>query len=131
MIFINSKKVLLASWGFVFAYSFVNLLPMTAQDYPNCESAMNGIEYKRCVYEEFQRADKVLNSVWKQVVSRLSGNEKEQLIDEQLAWIKERDDICTRENPDWTKSTWYRASMQKCLGRVTVQRTETLKGYLR
>jgi uncharacterized protein YecT (DUF1311 family) len=130
----TKKKVLFSYLGITFASFFVHLLPMTAQSQPDCQLEMDrghSIEYKRCVYLEYQRADNVLNSVWKQVVSQLSKNEKERLIDEQIAWIKESDDICKKENPDWTKSTWVRAALQRCVARVTIQRTRILRGYLK
>lgn len=132
--FMTKKKVLFGSLGITFACFFVNLLPMTAQSQPDCQLEMdkgNSIEYKRCVYLEYQRADNILNSVWKQVVSQLNENERERLIDEQIVWIKKRDEICERENPNWKKSTWVRAALQKCVARVTMQRTRILRGYLR
>jgi uncharacterized protein YecT (DUF1311 family) len=91
----------------------------------------NEIERKRCARLAYESSDRELNSVWKQVISQLSGNQKERLIDRQLLWIKERDAICDRETQIKEQGSGYRVFLNTCLRRVTIERTEVLKGYLR
>jgi uncharacterized protein YecT (DUF1311 family) len=130
---INKNKVLLTSLGFMLTCSFGAVLPMSAQNQPNCESPSRTSQatYGTCVAVEYERADKKLNSVWKQVISQLSGDAKERLIDRQLAWIDERDAICDRETQDSKRGMGYRIFLNLCLRRVTIERTEVLRGYLR
>ena len=133
MDFVVSRKAIFASWGFVLTCSLINILPVSAQDQLNCESPsrISQARYGTCVALEYERADKELNSVWKQVISQLSGETKERLIDRQLAWIDERDAVCDRETEDRRRGMGYHIFLNLCLRRETIERTEVLRGYLR
>ncbi len=135
MSFIGNKNALFVSLGILFTYSFVNILPVSAQYRLNCESASvtSQAGYGTCVGLEYKRADKELNAVWKQVISQMSGDEKERLIDQQLAWIDERDATCDKETRSIRENggNGYHIFLNLCLRRLTIDRTEILRGYLR
>lgn len=130
-----NRKVLFGSFGFMLVCSLGAILPVSAQNQPNCESPSRTSQatYGTCVALEYERADKELNSVWKQVISQLSGDAKERLIDRQLAWIDERDATCDNETRSIRENggNGYHIFLNLCLRRVTIQRTEVLRGYLR
>ena len=129
--FINRNKVLLTSLGFMLTCFSGTILPLSAQDRTNCSQQDSQIAVRRCMRLAYEKADRELNSVWKEVISQLSGNEKERLIDRQLAWIEYRDATCDKETQGNRGGTGYRYFLNNCLRRVTVERTEVLRGYLR
>ncbi|BBC25565.1 lysozyme inhibitor LprI family protein [Pseudanabaena sp. ABRG5-3] len=131
MNFINNNKVLPTSLGFMLTCFLGAVLPLSAQERTNCARANSGVEQQRCARLAYEKADRELNSVWKDVISQLSGNEKERLIDRQLAWINERDATCDRETQDNRRGSGYRIFLNSCLRRVTIERTEFLREYLR
>ena len=131
MDFVLRKKDLLISLGVMLTCALGAVLPVSAQDRTNCARGNSGVEQQRCARLAYEKADRELNSVWKEVISQFSGNEKERLIDRQLAWIDERDATCDRETQDNRRGSGYRIFLNDCLRRVTIERTEVLRGYLR
>ena len=134
MNFINKNKVLLTSLGFMLTYFSGAISPLSAQDDTSCVKPMYQAQMQRCARLAYEKSDRELNAVWKKVISQLSGNEKERLIDRQLAWIDERDAICDRETQDSRYSrqgSGYRTFLNSCLRRVTIERTEVLRRYLK
>ena len=129
--FINRNKVLLTSLGFMLTCFSGAVSPLSAQDDTSCVKSMYQVQRQRCARLAYEKSDRELNSVWKKVISQLSGNEKERLIDRQLAWIDERDATCDRETQDNRRGSGYRIFLNDCLRRVTIERTEVLRGYLR
>ncbi len=132
--FINNKKVLFGSFWGIFAFSFVSILPVSAQQYQlSCDDrrSLSGVQMQTCARLAYEKADGELNLVWKQVISQLSGDAKERLIDRQLAWIEKRDSVCDDETRVNRGGSGYRIFLNDCLRRVTIERTEFLRDYLR
>ena len=107
------------------------VLPVSAQEQTNCLRPDSGIAERRCARLAYEKADRELNAVWKEVISELSDNEKERLIDRQLTWIENRDIACDKETEDSRRGSGYRVCLNNCLRRVTNERTKFLRGYLR
>ena len=131
MDFVVSKKALPVSLGLILTCYLGAVLPVSAQDRTNCARGNSGVEQQRCARLAYEKADRELNSVWKEVISELSGNEKERLIDRQLVWIENRDITCDKETEGNRRGSGYRVFLNNCLRRVTTERTEFLRGYLR
>ena len=133
MKFKDNNHILSTSLCFIFASSFGNILSASAQNQPNCVRPSTTIEYNVCARLAYERADRELNTVWRQVISQLGSNEKERLIDRQLAWIEERDSTCDRETEISRRAgaSGYRGFLNDCLRRVTMERTQVLRRYLR
>ncbi|MEA5489447.1 MULTISPECIES: lysozyme inhibitor LprI family protein [Pseudanabaena] len=131
MNFTNKNKFLLISLGFMLTCFTQLVSPLSAQDDTSCVKPRYQVQMQRCARLAYEKADRELNSVWKEVISQLSGNEKERLIDRQLAWIDERDATCDRETQNNMRGSGYRIFLNDCLRRVTIERTEVLRGYLR
>ena len=129
--FVLRKKDLLISLGVILTCSVGAVLPVSAQEQTNCLRPDSGIAERRCARLAYEKADRELNAVWKEVISELSDNEKERLIDRQLAWIENRDITCDKETEDNRRGSGYRVFLNNCLKRVTTERTEFLRGYLR
>ena len=134
MNFINKNIVLLTSLGFMLTCFWGAVSPLSAQDDTSCVKMITQSQMQRCSRLAYEKSDRELNAVWKKVISQLSGNQKERLIDRQLAWIDERDAICDKEmqNSRYGRDgSAYRTVLNLCLSRVTTERTDVLRGYLR
>ena len=129
--FVLRNKDLLISLGAILTCSVGAVLPVSAQEQTNCLRPDSGIAERRCARLAYEKADRELNAVWKEVISELSDNEKERLIDRQLAWIENRDITCDKETEGNRRGSGYRVFLNNCLKRVTTERTEFLRGYLR
>ncbi len=129
MDFVGRKKALFAS--IMLTCSLGTVLPVSAQELINCLRPDSGIAERRCARLAYEQADRELNAVWKEVISGLTGNEKERLIDRQLAWIEYRDSTCDKETQVNRRGSGYRVFLNNCLRRITIERTEVLRGYLR
>ncbi|WP_293356049.1 MULTISPECIES: lysozyme inhibitor LprI family protein [unclassified Microcoleus] len=89
--------------------------PQTTPQINNCGAAL------------YRQADRRLNEVYKQVISKLNRRDRENLIDEQLAWIQRRDASC--KDPGRT-GTSYPGVRDACLASETDKRTAELEKYL-
>jgi len=71
--------------------------------------------------EEFASADKEINLVYKDLMKKLSPGVKSELKNEQIAWIKEKENKCNAETSD--------VNRLNCLIKMTTERTSQLKIY--
>jgi uncharacterized protein YecT (DUF1311 family) len=98
-----------------------------AQPQANCSNPTSNIEYKFCAYQDYRAADKRLNQVYQQITASLSGEEKQRLVEAQLAWIKFRDANCNFEVYRSLGGTGYGGFLSNCLERMTKARTVELQ----
>jgi uncharacterized protein YecT (DUF1311 family) len=89
------------------------------------------IEINRCLRLNYEVADKKLNKVYQQVMSKLSRQERSKLIKVQRQWIKTRDRQCDREVSINRGGTGYSGFLNQCLERKTRQRTAELESMLK
>lgn len=95
-----------------------------------CKNATTTPEINQCARQEFEAADKRLNQLYRQLMTRLQGSPKrEQLVNAQLAWIKYRDAACNFER--WDGGTGEAYSYTFCRARITRQRNTDLENYLK
>lgn len=93
-------------------------------------SGSSQVEIIRCTRIRYEAADKRLNQVYQQVRAQMNPQEKEALIDQQLAWIQSRDRQCDMETADSRGGSGYRGFLNECLERVTRSRTAELENWL-
>lgn len=96
----------------------------------NCQNPTSNVEYKECAYRAYQAADRRLNQVYQQVISTLSGEEKQKLIDAEISWIKFRDLHCEFEVYKNRGGSGYGGFLSECLEQVTKERTAQLESFL-
>jgi uncharacterized protein YecT (DUF1311 family) len=96
----------------------------------DCSKAVSTPELKYCAEQSYKAADKRLNQVYQKVISTLSSEPKQKLIDAQLAWIEFRDNNCSFETYGSRDGTAYQIFWSGCLERLTKQRTTDLEEYL-
>jgi uncharacterized protein YecT (DUF1311 family) len=97
----------------------------------NCNNPGSNVEYKECAHRAYEQADRRLNQVYQQLRSKLSGAERKQLADAELAWIQFRDQNCSFEVYPSRGGTGYGGFLSECLERMTKQRTTDLQRYLK
>jgi uncharacterized protein YecT (DUF1311 family) len=95
-----------------------------------CENATNTIEINRCLRLRYEASDKRLNQVYKQLMSKLSRQQRSTLIKIQRQWIKSRDQDCNLEVSINRGGTGYSGFLNQCFERKTRQRTAELQSRL-
>ena len=96
---------------------------------PNCDNVGSNVEYKECQHRAYAAADRKLNQVYQKISSRLSGEEKQKLINAQLAWIKFRDSNCDFEVYGSRRGSGYSGFLSECLERMTNTRIKELEDW--
>lgn len=102
-----------------------------AQRQPNCNNAQTDIEIKECIRLRYEAADRRLNEVYKQLIAKLSREERSLLSEAQKGWIQLKENNCDFEVYGSRGRTGYRGFLNECLERMTQQRTAELEKYLR
>lgn len=124
-------QAFLSGVAFSSTLSFLGIGSISAQPQVNCANPTSNIEYKECAHRDYLAADRQLNQVYKQIISSLKGEEKQQLIGAQLAWIKFRDTNCSFEVYRNLGGTGYGGFLSNCLERTTKARTKELQDWRR
>ncbi len=96
----------------------------------NCNNPRSTVEEKYCAGIAYEAVDKKLNQVYQQLKSKLTGTEKQRLVESQLAWIKYRDTTCDFETYSSRDGTGYGVFLNECLQRITQERTNDLRQYI-
>src|ERR1041385_9267042 len=96
-----------------------------------CADAQSQAEMNICWGKEYKAADARLNEAYRQFMSKLDDEEKAQLKNAQLAWLKYRDANC-----DFVADQYKGGSIRPmiaaiCLADVTNNRTTELKAQLK
>ncbi|NJK68103.1 MAG: DUF1311 domain-containing protein [Richelia sp. CSU_2_1] len=96
----------------------------------NCDRPQGDVEVRACIRLRYEIADQKLNEVYKQLMAKLSKEERSILSEAQLGWIQQRDKTCEFEVYQNRGGTGYQGFLNECLGRSTKQRTAELEKYL-
>jgi len=98
-----------------------------------CNQPQTQTQISNCA-ATYKEADRRLNEVYKQVISKLNRRDREKLIDEQLAWLQRRDPTCKNKVLSTERVTetasLYPTYLNGCLETLTQQRTAELEKYL-
>ena len=92
-----------------------------------CAEAQNQADMNNCYVSEYKKADAKLNQVYRQLVSMLDDEEKSQLKEAQLAWLKYRDANCDFVGDQYKGGSLRPTIHAICLARVTSDRSTELK----
>jgi uncharacterized protein YecT (DUF1311 family) len=95
-----------------------------------CNNLNSQADINNCAAARYRQADRRLNEVYKQVISKLNQRDREKLIDEQLAWIRGRDASCKDQGRVGPTGSAYPGVRDACLAGETDQRTAELEKYL-
>jgi uncharacterized protein YecT (DUF1311 family) len=95
---------------------------MNEKDSP-CANVVVTAELTKCLSDARDRADTKLNSVYKEIRSRLEGAEAESLTKTQRLWIQYRDANCSAERDLYEGGTGKYTVYFACLESLTRGRT--------
>lgn len=109
----------------LFTGLLVLLLPLTGMA-QNCANPISQADMNRCAASEHASADKELNKVYNAYRARLDEEQKKQLRDAQLAWIRFRDLNCAFESSGVKGGSAYPMVLSGCLAGVTRARVKQL-----
>jgi uncharacterized protein YecT (DUF1311 family) len=119
--------------SFLFSALVVSLacMPVVAQhmNAPRvpCNKPSSTVEEAGCFARASDAADKELNSLYAQVRSVLSPEERGDLLEAQRAWLKYRDLTCTAEYKLYGGGTGGPVTQMACLAAITEERIATLR----
>ena len=101
------------------------LLPMAAFANSNCDKPVNDFDGLYCLNKVYGEADKELNQKYGQLAPLLDAQGKAALKQGQLAWMKDRNSQCSRQD-----ETGFLVNLG-CATRKTVARVEFLQSRIR
>ena len=78
----------------------------------------------------YKKVDKELNLVYKQVIGKMSEQEKTNLKTAQRKWIKMKESSCTKEAAEYEGGSMYAMIYHDCLAIKTKKRITELKKML-
>lgn len=103
---------LLSASGFAFANSA-------------CDTPKNDFDGLYCLNKVYQEADKELNENYKKLSAKLDADGKKKLKSGQLAWIQNRNESCSKAEPDR-----FYVDLQ-CASSTTISRAQFLQNRFR
>ena len=109
---------------FAFALAGFCAAPSWADD---CANAMDQFTLNQCAAADYASQDKRLNQLYSDYRKRLECEQKQQLKDVQLAWIKYRDLACAFESGAVEGGSAYPMVMNGCLSAKTSSRADELE----
>ena len=109
--------------------SMLMMLLISSSSFADCKKPMSQWEMNECADLEYKEADKELNDVYKQLMSKLNASEKEKLKIEQRKWIVFRDDSAKESILD-ISGTMASGIYSSSLAHHTKNRIKELKSLL-
>lgn len=106
--------------------------PRSNNDHPpevftNCDNAQTQTELNLCAQLSFQKADQELNSIYKQLLSLLSKEDKALVIEAQRQWIAYRDAHCKFYEKMYAGGSMLTMVLANCKETTTQSRINELK----
>ena len=98
----------------------------------DCANAQDQATMNACAGKDFDKADKALNDVYRQINARLKDDAatKKLLVDAQKSWIAFRDSECTFQSSASVGGSIYPLLVANCRTGLTNDRVKQLKAYL-
>lgn len=104
---------------------FALLTPLLASANSNCDKPVNNFDGLYCLNKVYIEADKELNARYKELMPFLDSSGKAALKRGQLAWIKQRNNECSRQEGDD-----FFVNLD-CATKQTIERAQFLQNRLR
>lgn len=117
------KKLILATL-------FVSVTGHTAQNHV-CGKFATQSQINQCTYQEMKKADARLGKVYNAYMKRLPPAEKAQLKNDELAWIKRKEQACQVEGTDYERGSMQSMVISMCLEEKANQRIVELNRMMK
>lgn len=92
--------------------------------------AQTQLEMNDDAIRAYEKVDKELNLVYKQVIGKMSEQEKTKIKTAQRKWIKMKESSCTKEAAEYEGGSMYAMIYHDCLAIKTKKRITELKKML-
>jgi uncharacterized protein YecT (DUF1311 family) len=92
--------------------------------------AQTQLEMNDDAIRAYEKVDKELNLVYKQVIGKMSEQEKTKIKTAQRKWIKMKESSCTKEAAEYEGGSMYAMIYHDCLAIKTKKRISELKKIL-
>ena len=92
--------------------------------------AQTQLEMNDDAIRAYEKVDKELNLVYKQVIGKMSEQEKTKIKTAQRKWIKMKESSCTKEAAEYEGGSMYPMIYHDCLAIKTKKRLTELKKML-
>jgi uncharacterized protein YecT (DUF1311 family) len=76
---------------------------------PSCDMALPEAELTRCLSRDLREADKNLNQAYRNLLSKVTPEERKSFILAQRDWIKRRDSTCSLTSKESNREQWFRS----------------------
>lgn len=96
----------------------------------NCANATTQAELNACATKEYRAADKELNTVYQQLIKKVSAGQKTSLIKAQRSWITFRDNHCAVYESLYADASMMPMVVMNCRRMATENRTRELQELL-
>lgn len=83
-----------------------------------------------CLDRKFKKADDELNARWKVLMASLPADKKSSLKNEQVAWIKEKEDKCAKAGSEFSGGTLETVMIADCNVQMTEERLRYLNNII-
>lgn len=100
---------------------------LSASAWADCNAPATQSEMTQCAGQAYSVADKKLNLAYNEYRSRLSADQKKQLTQAQLAWVKFRDLSCAFQSSSAEGGGAYPMVRSGCLAAKTEDRLKEIK----
>lgn len=98
--------------------------------FANCDKPISQTEMNECSSSDYNTLDKELNRVYKELMSKLSDTEKEELKKEQRKWIKYKNSEAAKDAAEFSGGSMASMMYSDSLTYSTKKRVEELKAKL-
>ncbi|WP_163268852.1 lysozyme inhibitor LprI family protein [Chelativorans alearense] len=117
---------------FLLAAAMVLAMPTFAFAQDNCDDAEDQATMNECADAAFEKSDKKLNELYKQIEARLKddADTKKLLIQAQRDWVKFRDAECGFQTAGAAGGSVVPMLVAMCMDGLTQSRVEDFEGYL-
>lgn len=117
------------------ALSVACFLTIGAPAWANCDTPADEGEQLRCASAELRASDQRINRLYGELRAKLDQEGQKQLLIEQRAWLRGRDDACNLDRRISDREGWFRAleatpAKMTCVIRFTTGRNKRLSDWL-
>ena len=97
----------------------------------NCENPITQADMNNCAALDFKKADQELNSIYQEVISKLSPETKHLLVAAQKSWISVRDNHCAVYTKLYDRGSMMPLMVNTCKTELTRNRIKELRTLLK
>lgn len=109
-------------------FSILSILPAAANAAHDSEYCnQNQMQGNECAIERADAADKELNRLYKEILSRQDDEQKKQLLEAQRAWVAYKEKECKWEADQYKGGSISPMMYSACLERLTNERNSYFK----